>query len=71
MVVGAATPRPLIERVAAETGKALARPDVRERLIAVGYEPVADSDPDAFARLIQSESLRWAKLVREAGIKAD
>jgi tripartite-type tricarboxylate transporter receptor subunit TctC len=71
MVVGAATPRPLIERVAAEAGKALARSDVRERLIAVGYEPVADSDPDAFARLIQSESLRWAKLVREAGIKAD
>jgi tripartite-type tricarboxylate transporter receptor subunit TctC len=71
-IVGpAATPKPLIERIAAAASKVLTRPEVHDRLTAVGYEPVADSDPEAFARLIQSELVRWAKVVREAGIKAD
>jgi tripartite-type tricarboxylate transporter receptor subunit TctC len=71
IVAPAATPKALRERLASEIGKVLMQPEMRERLTAVGYAPVADSDPQAFARLMQSELARWAKVVREAGIKAD
>lgn len=71
IVAPAATPRSLADRISVDIGKALQQGALRERLIAVGYEPVEDSDPQKFARLLQFELARWATIVREAGIKAD
>lgn len=70
-VAPAKTPRPVIDRIAAELAKVLEQPEVRERLAGIGMEPVTDSDPEAFGALIQSELARWGKVVREAGIRAD
>lgn len=66
----AATPKPIIERLHAEVQKALATPEVRERMAAVGGEAVPASIAD-FAALIRADRQRYDKLVREAKIKPD
>jgi tripartite-type tricarboxylate transporter receptor subunit TctC len=65
------TPGPVISRLAAEVTKALARREVKDRLAAAGFEVVTDSGPAEFGAHIRSELARWAKVVRDAGIKAD
>jgi tripartite-type tricarboxylate transporter receptor subunit TctC len=68
IVAPAATPRPVVARIAAEAAKALAQAEVRERLATLRMDP-ADSSPEAFAQLIGSELARWTKVVRDAGSK--
>jgi len=45
-------------------------PDVKERLAVVDFEPVGNT-PAEFSAFIRKETLRWAKLVKEAGGKVD
>ncbi len=45
-------------------------PDVRQRMIAAGYEPVGSS-PQEFAGLVKSEIVKWAKVVRTSGARPD
>ena len=53
-----------------ETVKALALPDLRAKLADLGLEVIGNS-PDEFAALIKSEIPKWAKVIKESGIKAD
>jgi tripartite-type tricarboxylate transporter receptor subunit TctC len=71
LVAPAHTPTPAIERLATEVNKVLAEPEAVGRLARVGMDPVADSDPAAFGALIRSELERWAKVVRETGMRVD
>ena len=48
--------------------KALAAPDVRERLITLGFEPIANT-PEAFAAQVRGDIERWGKVIRAANIK--
>jgi tripartite-type tricarboxylate transporter receptor subunit TctC len=66
----AATPRDIIDRLNKETVAILGARDTRERLAADGAEVVASS-PDAFAAFYQTELVKWAKVVRDAGIKPE
>jgi tripartite-type tricarboxylate transporter receptor subunit TctC len=66
----AGTPKEVISRLNAETVKALAMQDVRERLLDAGIVGVS-STPEAFASYIRSETERWAKVIREANIKVE
>jgi tripartite-type tricarboxylate transporter receptor subunit TctC len=66
----AATPRPIIDKLNAEMVRAVQTPDVIERLGTLGVEPVGNT-PDEFARVIHAEIVRWAKVVKDAGVKAD
>jgi len=67
----AGTPEPVIARVRAETNKALALPDVRERLSnAGGVEPWVTT-PEEFAAEMKSEFATYGKLVKEIGAKID
>jgi tripartite-type tricarboxylate transporter receptor subunit TctC len=45
-------------------------PDVKERFAKLGAEPVGNA-PEAFDALIKSEIVKWAKVVKAAGLKAD
>ena len=65
-----ATPKDLVERLASEVAKILRSPEVRDRYAALGAEPVGSS-PAEFASYCQSELLKWAKIVKESGAKAD
>lgn len=64
------TPPAIVERLRAEIHKALADPEVKERLANLGAE-VAPSTPQELAALVRAEHERYAKLVREAGITAN
>ncbi|MGH8639588.1 MAG: Bug family tripartite tricarboxylate transporter substrate binding protein, partial [Burkholderiales bacterium] len=68
MFVPAKTPRAVIDKLYAETHKAMALPSVQERFKALGAEPMA-MDVDAFNAFIQSEIAMNAALVKAAGIK--
>ncbi len=64
----AGTPRPIIDRLNQEIVKLLKSPDVRDRLIADGTDP-APTTPEEFAAYIKSETEKWTKVIRAAGIK--
>jgi tripartite-type tricarboxylate transporter receptor subunit TctC len=65
----AGTPKEVIQAVNAEIGKALASPDVRERLAAQGAEARA-STPQEFSSYIQAEIGKLAPVVKQSGVRA-
>jgi tripartite-type tricarboxylate transporter receptor subunit TctC len=69
VLVPAGTPGEIITHLNREIAKSMALPDVQERLVALGFEPVA-STPEEFATQIKTELEKWAKVIRAANIKA-
>lgn len=69
-VVPAATPPDAISRLNAELLQALRSAEIQEKFRTYGMSP-APGTPEQFGAFLQSESARYAKVVREAGIKAD
>lgn len=61
------TPRPVVDRLSREIVALVALPDVRARLIREGADPLT-STPAQFAAHIRDERMKWAKLIRVAGI---
>jgi len=70
LLVPVATPRPMVEKLSADANKVLADRETRARMQAVGADP-AGNTPDEFARFIRDDQAKWAKLMREAGIKPE
>jgi tripartite-type tricarboxylate transporter receptor subunit TctC len=70
IMMRAGTPDAVVRRVHAEAVKALAAPDVRERLRTMGATAVGDT-PEAFGAFVRAESARWGKVVKDVGIRAD
>ncbi|CAG9168849.1 hypothetical protein LMG23992_01323 [Cupriavidus laharis] len=64
----AGTPKEIVDTLNAEIGKALAAPDVREKLAVQGAEP-RTSTPQEFASYIQAEIGKLAPIVRQSGVK--
>jgi tripartite-type tricarboxylate transporter receptor subunit TctC len=60
----------LVSRLHADILKALANPDLRERLQSQGLEPVGDT-PQAFAAYVKQQIGQWTKVVKDAGIKVE
>ena len=66
----AGMPREVAMKIQAEVVRVLKIPEIREKLIQQGVDPVG-STPDEFAAYIRSETEKWAKVVRMAGAKAN
>ena len=66
----AGTPRDIVARLNAEIVKVLNSPDIKDRFAKQGVE-VRTSTPEQFGEFVRSEVGRWAKVVKEAGIRAD
>jgi tripartite-type tricarboxylate transporter receptor subunit TctC len=64
----AATPRPILERLAGEIMKGLSTPEMRDRLISQEMQPYLNT-PDQFAALIKSEITKFDRIVKTANIK--
>ena len=64
----AGTPKEIIDKLQREIARVLALPEVRERLAAIGYTPVGNT-PEEFSAQIKRDVARWAKVIRDAGIK--
>jgi tripartite-type tricarboxylate transporter receptor subunit TctC len=67
---GPGIPRDVQMRINAETLKVMAMPDVKEKLAKLGLDPHPGT-PEALATLIQAETGKWAKVVRESGAKIE
>jgi tripartite-type tricarboxylate transporter receptor subunit TctC len=70
MLAPARTPPEIIRRLNAEFNKAISAPDIRERMLANGFEPIG-GPPERFGELIHNETLKWATVVKAAGMKVD
>jgi tripartite-type tricarboxylate transporter receptor subunit TctC len=66
----AGTPREVVLRINAEANKALQAGDMKEKLLGQGAEAVGNS-PEFFADYIKSETVKWAKVVKDSGAKVD
>jgi tripartite-type tricarboxylate transporter receptor subunit TctC len=66
----AGLPSNLVARLNTEINKALAAPEMKDRLIAAGIQPVGNT-PEQFASFIKSETVRFAKVIKDAGIKPE
>jgi tripartite-type tricarboxylate transporter receptor subunit TctC len=69
LMAPAGTPQAIIDRLYAECVKALAFPDARAALVNQGLELIGGT-PAEFAAVIKAEQPYWAKIIKEAGIKA-
>jgi len=70
MVMPTGTPREVIARLHAEIVKAMSIPDIREKLIAQATDPVG-STPAEFGAFMKSETVKWARVIKEANIRLD
>ena len=66
----AGTPPEIVKRLNAEIVKILNMPDVKERLVALGAEPVGDT-PEQFSAYVKSEVAKWSDIVKKSGAKVD
>ena len=70
LIVRSGTPSEIINRLNSEFNKALAIPDVREKLNNLGMTPVGGT-PEQFAATIRRDTERWGKIIKERGIKIE
>jgi tripartite-type tricarboxylate transporter receptor subunit TctC len=68
LLAPAGTPKDIVNRLSSEVAKVLATPDMKEKLAAQGADPFI-SNPDQFAAVMKSDSARYEKVIKEAGIK--
>jgi tripartite-type tricarboxylate transporter receptor subunit TctC len=68
--VPARTPKDIVQKLNEAIVKGIHAPDVKEKLAALGVEPVGSSVAD-FTRFAHAEVPKWAKVVKESGAKAE
>jgi tripartite-type tricarboxylate transporter receptor subunit TctC len=66
----AKTPREIVNRLHGEIVRILNQPEMKERLLGLGADPVGNTS-QAFAAFIKSEHDKWARVIRQAGIRAE
>jgi tripartite-type tricarboxylate transporter receptor subunit TctC len=66
----AGVPPAVVQRIAAEYGKALQLGDVRDRLLKLGAEPNGQTG-EAFTRMVREDVARWGRIVKAAGVKVE
>jgi tripartite-type tricarboxylate transporter receptor subunit TctC len=70
IVVPKATPREIVNRINSEVNKAIALPDIREKLAQQGAE-ATPLTPEQFGAFIHNEVVKWAKVVKASGAKVE
>jgi tripartite-type tricarboxylate transporter receptor subunit TctC len=64
------TPKDIINRLQGEIAKVLKLPDITERLMRDGIEPIG-STPEKFHAFIETEKIKWSKVVKDSGARVD
>jgi tripartite-type tricarboxylate transporter receptor subunit TctC len=70
LLVPAKTPKPIVDKLSESFTSALRRPDVREKLLAVGFVP-AGGTPEQFRSFLQEKMASYAKTIADGGIRAE
>ncbi len=71
LLTTAGTPAPAINKLHAETVRILALPDVKSAYLNNSLEATASNSPAEFTAFIQSERIKWAKVIKAAGIRIE
>lgn len=66
----AKTPRAIVDRLNSEIVRALNTPDLRERMLGMGADPVGNT-PEQYTAFVQNEIVKWGKVIKAAGIKGE
>jgi len=67
LMAPAGTPADIVAKIAAESQRMLQTPDMRERLLALGAQPVGNT-PDEFAKFVRDEIAKWGAVIKNAGV---
>lgn len=67
----AGTPPAVVAKLAADINAAVKTPALLARLRELGFDPVTDSNPEAFHQFLRAEAARWRKLIADAGVKPE
>jgi len=70
IVVPAGTPREIVDLIYREVAKAVAEPDVKQKLTALGFIPIANT-PEEFSARIKTEMAKWGKVVHDAKLRIE
>ena len=70
ILVPAATPREIINRLNTEIVQSVSQPALREQLIKMGFEVVPNT-PEQYAVFLKEENVRWSKMIRDLGLRAE
>jgi tripartite-type tricarboxylate transporter receptor subunit TctC len=64
------TPRAVVDKLNREIVRIVHAPGMKEQLIVQGFDPVGNT-PDEFARYLRAEVVKWAKVIKETGLRAE
>jgi tripartite-type tricarboxylate transporter receptor subunit TctC len=67
----AGTPRPIVDKIAAEARRIWALPEVKEQLMNAGADSVLSENPDAFRAFTRAQRVKWGEVVKAAGVKIE
>jgi tripartite-type tricarboxylate transporter receptor subunit TctC len=70
LVAPAGVPREIVTRLNKEAHRVMALPDIKERFVQLGTEPVTGT-PEAFTQLVRDELAKWGKVIKAANIKVE
>lgn len=70
LLAPAGTPRAVVDQLARAAAAAVRKPEINERFIQLGIDPVGSNSPE-FTRFLRDEVAKWAKVIRDANVKID
>ena len=70
LMAPAGTPAPIVDKVYQQAAKIALEPEMKEKLAQLGLDTTSDP-PDAFAAIIKADIAKWAKVIKDANIKAE
>ncbi len=70
LLAPAGTPKPVVDKLSREAAAAVRRPEIKERFIQLGIEPVGNT-PAEFTQFLKAEVTKWAKVIKDANVRID
>ena len=70
MLAPLGTPKPIVEKLSREVAAAVRRPEIKERFVQLGIEPVGNTSAE-FTQFLKDEVAKWAKVIKNAHVKID
>ena len=67
----AGTPPAIVNRLHGEIAKAMQAPETRDKLVAIGVDETVTRSPEEFAAIVRADTVRYAKVIKDAGLKMD
>jgi tripartite-type tricarboxylate transporter receptor subunit TctC len=70
LLAPAGTPKPVVEKLAREAAAAIRRPEIKERFLQLGIDPVGGTSAE-FTQFLKDEVAKWAKVIKDANVRID